>query len=486
MEHLSLRNITYIPEKGKTAIFRDFHMTLDGSEWTVLTGESGTGKTTLGLLLAGGIEADSGTVSVDGVSLGDAEVKPGFLHQNPEYQILGTTVERDIAFGLEHRNVPRNIMRDRVAEMTDLFGIREFQSVSVRNLSGGVKQRTALAALLAVDHPYLILDEPTSYLDYAAQDVLIRTIRKLNDRGIGILWITQYREEGILGDRVLELGENSLLTDSRTDLYINQIHTVSDEEPVVPIPDSEQHPPIVKADHLIFRHRDDTANHPFTLQADRYDLRAGERQGWYGYSGAGKSTFARLLAGIYSPQSGEIELNVPESEVVYVPQFAERMIYSGTLDQNIQLLRGRKGFDGERYRTRLIQELGTMEIPAQEPFRRAIWSFSGGEQRRIVLAVALALNPEVLILDEPTIGISPGDRHYVNRIFTSPKISSIICISHEYNFLRRYCVRGVYFREGQISTPKDWPQLEKAFGYRTGSVVGDEWQERYQNTQVSE
>ena len=485
MNQISLNSVTYAPGDAEY-IFQDFNLTLDAGEWTVLTGESGTGKTTLGLLLAGGIAPEAGNVTIDGRPLNATDESPGFLHQNPEYQILGTTVERDIVFGMENRGLEPGFMRSRLEVLLDQFHLRSARNSPIDGLSGGMKQRTALAALLAVEHPYLILDEPTSYLDYETQEVLIKTINNLRSNGIGILWITQYPGEAVLGDRVVELGEGKIIRDSDKSQFLQIADTGIESgyghdgkarlsgEPV-----------ILNARDILFRYDSEQNREPFCLEVPKYRIRAGERQGWYGYSGTGKSTFAKLLTGMLSPDAGEMECEFSQNSIVYVPQFAERMIYSGTLEQTLQLLEGRPGFHRDEYRLQLERQLDTMGIPVSVPFQRAIWDFSGGEQRRIVLAVALALQPELLILDEPTIGVSPVDRDRVNRVFTSTEISSIICISHEYAFLRQHTDRGVYFNEGTGSGPAEWDILESRYHYRKESPVMAEIREYGQRSGVS-
>lgn len=466
MSILEMKDVRFCPPHGTQPVFSHLSLSLNMNETTVLIGESGTGKTTLGMLIAGGIPPDQGEILVDGTPPDHLPDLVGFLHQNPENQIIGTTVEKDVVYGLENRGIRVPEMKKRASRALELFRLFPLRERPVDRLSGGEMQRTALAGLLATDARYLILDEPTSFLDIPGQNTLYRIVRDLKSRGIGILWITQYPEERSLGDRVVVLGPDGGIradsvpeeTEASERISPASVSSVPRSQPVLSVPEMDYQYP-------------SESGEGFRLTVQNYSLRAGEIQGWYGYTGSGKSTLARVLAGIVTPEDETVRRAVPLQDIIYVPQFAERLLYNGTLDETLPLFRERTDFDEGAYRESLAAELEAMAIPRMAPFRRPIWSFSGGEQRRIVLAVASAFRPAVCILDEPTIGVSPGDRRRIQRLFTMGKIRTIICISHEYGFLRDVCQQGVYFHDGTVSGPMPWTSLEQQYAYLTESEV---------------
>lgn len=447
---------------GARQIFSEFTLTIQTGEITVLLGESGTGKTTLGLLCAGGITPDSGEITIDGTPLEQSEWRPGFLRQNPENQIFGTTVERDVAFGLENRNMARQQMREKVTEALRLFRLESIREKSTADLSGGEKQRTALAGLFAMDHSYFILDEPTSYLDYPSQWDLYHQLELLRDQGFGVLWITQYPEEAVLGDRVVHLGNNEILHDTDPNDYPDVRESLEVQETINENSDKTNES-LFSVKNGEFSYPDWEAENSFVMTIPDYSLFRNSCQGWYGYSGAGKSTFAKLIAGLEEFEGGSTESKLAKDDIVYVPQFAEQMLHSGTLGETTNLLRHRPGFDEVKFHEILTQEFTAFGIEPDAPFERPVWSYSGGEQRRIVLAIALALQPTLLILDEPTIGVSPGDRKKLDHIFTSREIPAIICISHEYEFLKRHTEQVIYFQNGKVMSPQSWDSLEAEF-----------------------
>jgi len=471
MSILEIRNVRYRPPHSTESVFPRLSLSLEMDDMTVLIGESGTGKTTLGMLLAGGVEPDQGEILVDGAPSEHLPDLVGFLHQNPENQIIGTTVQKDVVYGLENRGIRVSEMKKRARHALEMFRLLPLRERPVNWLSGGEMQRTALAGLLATDARYLILDEPTSFLDIPGQNMLYQIVRELKSRGIGILWITQYPGESSLGDRVVVLGRGGRIREDAGTKETGMGQTEkSDRITVARESSPEQSPPVLSVPELNYRYPAESGEN-FRLTVREYSLRPGEIQGWYGYTGSGKSTFARILAGIVTPGEGTVRRSTGVQDIIYVPQFAERLLYNGTLDETLPLFRERKDFDEAAYREHLAAELEAMEIPGTAPFQRPIWSFSGGEQRRIVLAVAAAFRPKVCILDEPTIGVSPGDRRKIEQLFTFRKIRTIICISHEYGFLTDVCRQGVYFHEGAVSGPMPWTSLEQQYTYLTESEV---------------
>lgn len=470
MSTLAATNIWYRPPYRPQPVLAGLTLSLEMDQITVLVGESGTGKTTLGMLLAGGLEPDRGEISIDGKPIDYPPDQIGFLSQNPENQIIGTTVEKDVVYGLENRGIPIPVMEKKARETMQMFRLQTVRQRPVNELSGGEMQRTALAGLVATESRYLILDEPTSFLDVPGQNVLYQIVRHIRSLGIGLLWITQYPEESSLGDRVIELGQDGIVRDEPIPYIMPDPVEGTPAEYFQPEPSPNIASTILSVPNLNYQYPVNSSA-DFVLIVRDYTLKAGERQGWYGYSGSGKSTFAKIIAGILTPLSGTIQCSIEQTGIIYVPQFAEHLLYNGTLEESLPLFRERDGFNEQAYRDRLREELEGMDIDTDEPFHRPIWNFSGGEQRRIALAVAAAFDPDLLILDEPTIGISPGDRSKIQKLFSSRKLRTLICISHEYEFIRRLSQQGVYFHDGTVSGPLPWKSLEQGFTYLTKSRV---------------
>jgi energy-coupling factor transporter ATPase len=206
-------------------------------EYVGIVGPNGGGKSTLVRLLNGLLRADSGRVRVAGL---DPAAEPfevrerlGVLFQNPENGLVAPFVEDDVAFGLENLGVPRDQMRERVAEAIRAVGLAGFERREPHTLSGGEKQRVALAGLLAVEPEILVLDEPTSMLDAAGRREVLERVQALKgDRTV--LHVTHHLEEVLDADRVLVLNAGRLVADVAPERLISDADLLRENRLVLP------------------------------------------------------------------------------------------------------------------------------------------------------------------------------------------------------------------------------------------------------------
>jgi len=209
---IEVRNLRYrYPgSEGPDFALRDVSFSLEAGEWLGLMGANGSGKTTFVRCLNGLNRPSFGQVLVDGLSTDDPHAlyeirkRVGMVFQNPDNQIVATSVEREIAFGLENLGIPVRSMRKQVAAALKRFSLEPYAQISPNRLSGGERQRLALASVWTMEPRYLILDEPTSLLDPAGKRDFFQLIRRmLKTRKVGILLVTQYPEETLDCDRLL-------------------------------------------------------------------------------------------------------------------------------------------------------------------------------------------------------------------------------------------------------------------------------------------
>lgn len=208
-----------------TPVLKGINLTIREGECVGIMGANGSGKTTLARCLNGLLLPTHGEVLVDDLNTKDAKTlneirrRVGMVFQNPENQIVSTTVEREIAFGLENLGIPYAEMHRIVDAMLRQFDLLRYRNHPSHLLSGGEMQRLALAAIMAMSPKYVIFDEPTSLLDVSARKTVLSLISKLhgpattNSTAVTTLLITQYPEEALLCDRLLILHEGSLLFD---------------------------------------------------------------------------------------------------------------------------------------------------------------------------------------------------------------------------------------------------------------------------------
>jgi energy-coupling factor transport system ATP-binding protein len=192
-------------------LFRQLNINIPISKRIVITGNSGSGKTTLLKLIAGLLIPDSGTIRFEIQGKDRPAIQFGYLFQNPDNQFIHFNIERELAFNLENRGVPPTDMHTRVTDTLQEYRLLSRRTDSPNQLSGGEKQRLALAGMMISDPDVLLLDEPCSFLDIHAQLQLYSKIDELVSRGIGVIWIGQSPYELKMADHIIVLDAGRLL-----------------------------------------------------------------------------------------------------------------------------------------------------------------------------------------------------------------------------------------------------------------------------------
>ena len=226
---IKIENLTYIypqaeDETEEKKALDNLSIEIKKGEFVAILGHNGSGKSTLGKLLNAQIMPTSGDIWVDDInsknedSIWDIREKCSMVFQNPDNQMVATTVEEEVAFGPENLAVPNPELRERVDNAIDLVGMTDFKKRNPSNLSGGQKQRVSIAGVIAMLSDYIIFDEPTAMLDPKGRKDVINLVKDLNKKyGKTIIYITHYMEEAVLADKivVLDKGRKALEGSSR-------------------------------------------------------------------------------------------------------------------------------------------------------------------------------------------------------------------------------------------------------------------------------
>ena len=207
---ISIKNIHFnYQDQDTSEALSDVSLDVYEGEWLAIIGHNGSGKSTLAKMMNGLLEASSGEIYIDGQLLTERTVyearrKVGMVFQNPDNQFVGTTVEDDIAFGLENIGMPRDEMVRKINTSLEMVRMTKFKEKEPARLSGGQKQRVAIAGMIALAPKVVILDEATSMLDPQGRFEVISTIQQLHkDKGITVISITHDLDEAAQADRVL-------------------------------------------------------------------------------------------------------------------------------------------------------------------------------------------------------------------------------------------------------------------------------------------
>ncbi|HET9500145.1 MAG TPA: ATP-binding cassette domain-containing protein [Marmoricola sp.] len=425
-------------------------MRIDAGQKVLLAGPSGSGKSTLlralaGLLLANDVGDLSGSVSVGGRQPQDIPGQVGLLLQDPTAAVVAGRVGRDVAFGLENTGVPRAQLWPRVHEALHEAHFPYGEDRATGSLSGGESQRLALAGALALRPRLLLLDEPTAMLDEDSSQRVRRSVLDVVARHETTLVVVEHRlgpwlehmDRCIVLDRdgqVVADGPPARVLASHADSLARQGIWVPgmaapdplelDPELVSPEAVLPLGTPLVHAEGLVVRYRS-----AFARRSDRTGdvaldgvdatLAAGSLTALTGPSGAGKSTLLAVLAGLLRPDAGSADVHdafagrkgrtmwrLSSQELArrfaWVPQVPEHGLVRNTvLDEVMVTSRalGRDESESRDHGRRLLDVLGLSSLADASAYQ-----LSGGEQRRLVVAAALAHGPAGLLLDEPTVG----------------------------------------------------------------------------------
>lgn len=214
MSIIELKNVVFQYNKNDMAV-NDVSLTIERGEFVCLLGHNGSGKSTLAKLIVGLLQPTSGFIYIDGVELNEDTVdelrkKIGIVFQNPDNQFVGVTVKDDIAFGLENRRVPKDEMIKLINQYAKLVSMEKFMDYNPEDLSGGEKQRVAIAGVLATNPEVIIFDEATSMLDPKGVREVIEVIKGLKNNRT-VISITHNLEEALLASKVVVLNDGKIV-----------------------------------------------------------------------------------------------------------------------------------------------------------------------------------------------------------------------------------------------------------------------------------
>jgi energy-coupling factor transport system ATP-binding protein len=435
---------------------------------------------------------ESGRVTVEGrdtrdTALADLARTVGVLFQDPETQLVMLETDDEIAFGLENLGVPRDRMRARVAAARDATGLGPQTPRLLERLSGGTKQRVALASLLAMGPRGIVLDEPTANLDpQGAREVLGAFAALCADRERSFL-LVEHRLDLVLGliDRVAVLGDDGRLaldadpttvfmaeaaTLERLGVWRPELAALAELVGTRELPRDvtaaaalvmDRWPrlaqPAPRPGHsgeMVVSARDLAYRYP---HADRdaiggasCDVRAGEIVALVGANGAGKSTLGLLLAGAVAPRRGSLAIagrplrGVDPSRVAYVFQYPERGFLAPTVREEVAYA-ARGG--GRRDPDELLERFGLARLAEANPH-----SLSHGEKRRLSVASALVSDPDVLVLDEPTFGQDRRHARELVAILAEERAAgrATVLITHDLSLVAEIADRALALADGRI------------------------------------
>lgn len=433
-------------------------------EQVAVVGGNGSGKTTLMLLIDGILKPSQGKVRVfnlDPCREEQANIihrKVGIVFQDPDNQLVSTTVEREVAFSLENMNIQHPDLGDRVESIIERLELQKLRKKLTSELSGGEKQRLALAAVMVTEPEVLILDEPGSFLDENGKNALKTTVDELKKQNpeLIIIRVTQYARVAKTYDRLLVLNNGKIVADGKpSDIYsgISDCHSWGIDIPLeyrikYSLPEmiqdnsvgDESHTQADIAENQIIFDNVSFGYEPGEIILGNINTKftTGHIYGIVGASGCGKSTFLQLAAGLLKPVHGGVYcdgfVGTPGKIAISFQQ-AERQFFLDTVDRemrfgasNLSLESIDKVID-ESYRA---VDLDKCLFAARDPF-----TLSGGEQRRLAFGTILTMSPKFVLFDEPTCALDANGIALFKKLIYKLKNDGkgVLIVSHDGNLL---------------------------------------------------
>lgn len=489
LEHCSV-------QLGSTQALRDISMEIAPGEFVLLTGPSGCGKTTLAQTVCGLIPHAvpariQGRVTVAGLDtqnhlLPELAQQVNIVFQNSSSQLFHLIVQDEVAFGPRNLGLPEAEITARVRWALEAVGLWERREHPVAELSGGQKQALAIAAVLALRPKVLVLDEPTASLDVPSSSRVVETLRTLRqEHGITIL-VIEHRFAAFVGetDRLLIMDAGKIIADGDPYAILRDseiqrtlgLRRLGEQPlqiwPRLIHPNGQRQmdsPPLLSLENLSAGYSGRAVIHDVNLK-----IYPGDFIALVGDNGAGKSTLARVAAGLLKPLKGRVSFDSgsrprPGLDVSLLFQDPTEQLFTDRVEEEVSFGPRNYGRFDESVSQEILREADLSALRDRKPF-----ALSVGQQQRTALASCLALQPRLLILDEPTLGQDWGHLQqlmdYLIRLNHAG--TAILLISHDYKLVHRYARRVLLMKTGHIAMRGKWStMLENAKQtYRKESV----------------
>lgn len=502
-------------ETDSNKVLKGIDLSIPKGQFVAILGHNGCGKSTLAKHFNGILTATSGTVLINGIDASDEDrifdirQNVGMVFQNPDNQLVATLVEEDVAFALENLGVPQAEIRKRVDEALKTVSMYDYREHSPHQLSGGQKQRVAIAGILAMRPECIVLDEPTAMLDPKGRKEVMKTIKLLNSQGVTIVLITHYMDEAAQAKRVIVMDNGKIVMDDEPRKIFSQVEKlkgysldvpqvtelmyeleksgadvslevldenealgellklgISGKAKVSATENEEENTGEIAAEikNLTYKYSVGTPFESTAVDNVSLKIEKGSFIGVIGHTGSGKSTLIQHLNGLLKPTSGEIFVNGKniwdkDSDIRAVRflaglvfQYSEYQLFEETVYKDISYGPKNMGLSDEEVDKRVRNAAKSMGL-SDKLLERSPFDLSGGQKRRAALAGVIAMEPEILILDEPAAGLDPKGRDKVlDEIHSYHEESgtTILLVSHSMEDIVKYADKVLVMNHGRL------------------------------------
>ncbi len=495
-------------------------LTIGEGEYVALLGANGSGKSTMAKLLDVLEMPNEGDITVFGIDTKDDDKfwdirrNTGCVFQNPDNQIVGTTVEEDVAFGPENIGIPNPELSERVENALKYVGLFDKKERQTAKLSGGQKQKLAIAGVLAMSPKFLLLDEATAMLDPVSRDEFLALVEKLvRENKISVLTITHDMTEASRTDKVYIMEKGKITLEGAPQDVLNNVpemleagldspiyskllweiknatglnYSLEDAKTIrsalrflgahftdakikAPSAKPKYDETLISVKNLSYAYDD---KGPKALKNIDLDIKKGELLALVGRSGCGKTTLITHMNGIIRPQGeGKVEFHYGDTvlstskkkeikqirqKVGLVFQYPEYQLFEETVYKDIAYGPKKMGMKDDEL-DKAIRDAAKQVGLDDEVLEKSPFELSGGQQRRVALAGVIAMKPEVLVLDEPAAGLDSRGRREMFKTISELKKNgtTIVLVTHYMDEAYEHADRICTMKDGMIMGVSD-------------------------------
>lgn len=457
---------------GDDCALNDVTLEVPRGQRVCVLGANGSGKSTLASVICGLLAPDEGDVELVGERVCEGGAPDlaayrrarrglGLVFQNPDDQIVTSVVADDVAFGPENLGLPRDEIRRRVDRELARVALADYARADPSRMSGGQRQRACIAGALAMEPQVLVLDEPSSLLDVRGREAIMRVMGRLAAAGATLVHVTHFMDEALAADRVIVIRAGRIVLDGAPREVFCDANTELIDELGLELPFDLR---LLRARRALaggaaanraqqaLLSKDSAAREPFcrvsgvsysytprraALDDVSFQVLEGETCAVVGQTGSGKSTLLRLLCGLEAPDAGSVEVAGASTAtkrgrrdvrraVGYVMQHPERQLFAQTVEADVAFGPRNMGLPADEVARRVDHALDLVGLAAKKGL--SPFELSGGQKRLAAIAGVLAMQPKLLVLDEPTAGLDPRGRAGLRRLLAELRAHGVTIV----------------------------------------------------------